>query len=816
MEEQVSSLVLDIRRTLRGLGRRPLYLLVTSGSLAIGMGSVTGVYAWLDNLVLRPLPLVPGIDRLVALNAAQSDGSTSGAPRISYPAFEEWQQGAGRIGDMAVAAPVRLAARVDGLDLTTPAWGLLVSEHYFTVLGVHPARGRVLDAADHRGSRPVAVLSDHYWRRQLGAREDILGRQLWLNGLDVTVVGVMPSGFFGHDVGYAFDLWVPLSQQPMVLRNGNLLSDARAQWLSGIARLSPGISLAAANATLDRVARAASTARGERPPTSAAFIPLREWRAGSLFGPLLSTLFIVALLVLALAGANVAGLTLMRRAEAAREAGVLAAIGAGRKDLVRLCVLEGAVLTVLGSAGGLVTARAIGAALPRLIPPVPLPVEFALELNWRIGAALLGASLLTLGFTSVLPALRASRIDPLAAIRGPAGGPARQRGLRALVGVQVAIACLSLVAAGFFLASLFRARAVDPGFSRPQEVLLLGLDLNAAGVDRASGPQRLDEILAAVRTLPGVAGAAVATMVPLGAGGHRYAPTTVAEYTPGPTEDTQHEHSEVSPGYFETMGIRIVRGRGFESRDRAGGEPVIVVNEAFAHRFWPGVDALGHRVDQGNGFATVIGVARDGRYDNLSDRPRPIVFWPVTQWYRPAVTLHIRSAGTAPRSLLEPVRRAVAAVAPDLRLDDARTLAEHGEVSTFVPRVGSAALGLFGVLALGLASSGVYAVVAFTARRERKATAIRLAIGATSGRVIRRSLAAALRLTLLGAAAGLAGGYWLVIRLADRLQGTSPGEPLPYLGALTLVVLATSAAGFWPGRRASRQSVMAVIREEGQ
>lgn len=385
--------------------------------------------------------------------------------------------------------------------------------------------------------------------------------------------------------------------------------------------------------------------------------------------------------------------------------------------------MESGLLTAAGAIAGLGFALSFRGLLPALIPPTPQPVQFALSLNWRIATLALAGAVVTLGLAGLVPAVRASRLNPAVVIRSTAPIPGSRRTLiqRGLVVLRIAVASMALVAPLFFLISLRGGARVDPGFANPEAVLLLGVDFNAAGLDQPHGLETIDRLLLGIGAQAGVQAAAAATMVPLGAGGHRFAPTKVEGYDPPATEDLNLEQSQVTPGYFELMGIAVVRGRRFSARAREASGLVAVVNQAFANRYWPGQEPLGHR-----------------------------------------------------------------------------TLAEHASVSTYPSRLGSVALGGFGLLALGLAMVGLYAVVSSTTGQERRDTAIRMSLGATAGRVGGRMVGRAVQLAMVGSAAGLAGGFALVTAIADRLIGIHPSDPVVYVVAAAACLTAMAGAAYWP------------------
>ena len=815
MDLSMSSLQLDLRHALRSLRKRPVFAFVTIASIASAVGATTAVYNWLDNLVLRPLPLVPNVESLYALNGAAADGSTSGAPRIAFPHFREWRSQVRGIAGMAAASPLRLALRVDAVAHAQPVWGVLVTGEYFDVLQVMPTIGRTLRRADEDGALPVAVVSDRFWREQLAADPAVLTRSLTVNGAGVSIIGVMPPGFLGHDVGYGFDVWLPISLQLLVMTSGNLLTDRATRWLSGIARLAPGASLQETRSALDATAQRVSASLGERPLTGAALIPLREWRAGSIFAPLLSILLPITSLLLLLAAANVAGLNLLQAVSNQRDTGLRLALGGTARDVMRTFLTQSVLVIILGGTLGVLLARWLRGILIAMVPPTPQPVAFVLAFNWRIAAAAFVGTALALFLAGVIPAWRAAHASPLDVLRAGSAGFWTRRNLlqRVLVVLQVSIASVALVAATFFFKSLTATKQLDVGFSQPERLLLLGVDFNLAQLSAERGAVALREIADRLAAQPGVRSVSAATMVPLGAGGHRFAPTVVDGYVPQPAEDMALETSQVADGYFATMGIPIVNGREIRAEDRVGSAAVVVVNETFVRRYWPNQDPIGRRVDQGRGWASVVGVARDGRYDNIAEPSTPMIYWPLAQWYRPAVTLHVRTDAD-PKPMIESLRRVIQGINSAIPVVDPRTLAEHMQVSVFAQRIGSRALGVFGTMALMLALIGLYATIAFAVRREHRATAIRLCLGATSTRVARRVLSGALCLTGCGLVIGLAGGYVVTVQISDRLPGVRPSDVTAYATVALVALIGATLAALLPASRAARQEPMEVMRSE--
>ena len=805
----------DIRSATRFLLRNPGFALAVVLALAIGVGANTLVVSWLDSLVLNPLPAVHDYSRVVAVNATDADGSSGAAPRISYLDFQAWREGQRSFAGLAGYGGTRLALRRGETDHAQAAWGLLVTGDYFALLGVRAALGRPLGLADEHAAAPVVAVSHAFWRRELGADSGVIGRVLLLNRVGVTIVGVMPADFTGHEVALTFDLYLPATLHQSLNGGPDVTRDRRVRWLSAVGRLKPGVSVAAARADLDGVARRTGAAGGDRPVTGATALPMREWRAGGVLFPILVTLLVVSVIVLLLCCVSVATLVLVRVLGRSQEFGVRMALGGGRWRVARLVLIEVVILALVGGAAGVALAFALKPLIAAFVPPTPQPVSLEPRLRLEVMALAMTVAGLSALAAGLGPALRGGTRDLAGALRAGGRGVIGSRGrlLEALVGIQMLFAVLSLTSAAFFLKGLDSARRVDVGFRDPQGVLLYGVNLNAARLTGAEAVAAMDRALENIAALPGVTGAGLATMVPLGFGGHRFAPAHVQGYTPGADEDLSVEVVSVAGNYFELMRIPVLAGRALGPRDRSDTEATLVVNAAFARRFLAGGDGLGRVVNVGSGPATVVGIVPDGRYDELNDPPKPLVYRPWSQEYRGSVTLHVRTAG-APRAAAQSVRDAIRSVHSDLVPTDLRTLSEHMEASTFVARLGASVLGVLGSLALAVAAVGLFGVVAFSVRQRSRELSIRVLLGASPWGVqalfVRRSAILAGTAALAGSAitAGLAP------LAAGQLGGANVRDPSLYLGVIALVVMIAVVAAFVPARRAvSAGAAAALVRD---
>ncbi|MCI0389783.1 MAG: ABC transporter permease [Acidobacteria bacterium] len=809
----MGTLLQDLRVTLRGLKKSRAFSFIVVLSIALAIGANTTIFTWMESLILNPYPLVADADRLVALNTTNPAGGGGGAPPISWPEYLDWREKATSFEGMVVFRPARFNLRNRDQQIGEPVWGQMVSGNYFDVLKVPTALGRAFLPTEEKNATPVAVISHNLWQRRFAGDQAIIGRRMMLNNAEITIVGVTAPRFAGTVVGLGFDLWIPAPLQPLVNSEPNRLLNRGDRWLQGFARLKPGVTLAQARTEMEMLARQISAANGEVPPVGAAVRLMREQFLGSVLFALFSALLVITGLVLLTACANVANLLLARAVSRQKEIGIKLALGAGRWRLVRQLLTESLSLAALGGIAGLLLAHWSSGLLKVFIPAVPQPVALEVGLNLRVVGFALLLTLLTALIFGLVPALRATRPDLVSVLKNESYGfsSGRSKLRSVLVITQVAFSLISLVCAGLFLRSLQRAQAMDLGFSDPGKVLLVSTDLNLTGLDEANGLAVTDRLLERVRVLPGVSRAAFSTMVPLGFGGHSFSGTTIEGYTPGPNERISTERIIISPDYFETMGIPLVEGRSITAVDRREGLRVAVVNEAFVRRYWPGQNPIGKRLDQGPGWATVVGVAKDSKYNNLGETPHPVVYSTLSQRYASAITLYLRTVNE-PKILTEVVRREFAAANASLPFLDPRTLAEHISASRFVQFIGASMLSGFGALALLLSAVGIYGLLSWIVTQRQRELAIRMALGATTGNVLRVVLGQGLRLTLIGLiiGAGIAFGAGQLLR--SQLLDLSPSDPLTFVITIVLLAGVAMLACYIPAWRATKVDPIIALR----
>jgi putative ABC transport system permease protein len=809
----MASLLQDLRYGLRALRQNPGITAVAVVSLALAIGANTTVFTWMDRFVLQPLPGVAGAAQMVHVNTRAPGGDEWS---VSIPVFKDWRAGC---TTMELAARTFTQLGLKNGEQTDRVFASGVSDNFFQVLRVRPFLGRYFQAGEDDAQAPLVVLGYSFWVRHFRADSSIIGRTLVLNGHGLTVIGVAPPRFGGADVGLNFDLYYPMQIRHVL--TGSLDPRARRGWqfLDVVGRLRPGVTFVQAQTELQAVAVRASVAAGSDADRGGAVLSRYSDReAGQFLKPVFTALLGITGVILLIACANVANLLLARAAARRREIAVRLAMGATRGRLVRQLLTESLVLGLVAGIAGLLIAFWGRDLLAGFVPPAAAPINIDFQVNAAVLGFALGVSLVTAALFGLMPALQASSPALVPALKDEIGsGPAHHGRLQsALVVTQVALSLVSLVCAGLFARSLQQARRVDVGFTTPEQVLLIDSDLSPGGffaADSLAIPM-LNRLLENVRAVPGVAAASIGDQVPLGFGGGGSSSAVVEGYTPRPDENMSIDLQTVGDDYFRAMGIPIVAGRPIEARDLAPGAPrVIVVNQAFARRFWPGLDPIGRRVNQGRDWSTVIGVARDGKYRQLNEVPHAFTFFPYTQDRPRSFTVHVRATGD-PKALTAPLRRAFAAASGDLPFLDVRTMAEHMQAAMFAQKLGAYMLAGFGALALLLSSIGIYGVMAYAVSRRTREIGVRVALGAARRDVIGMVVGRAMRIAglglLIGAGAALGAGQLL----RSQLLGISPRDPAVYAVIALLLGTVAFVASWLPARRAAAVDPLVALRYE--
>ncbi|MEM7353206.1 MAG: ABC transporter permease [Acidobacteriota bacterium] len=814
----MDELARDLRQAVRLLSRKPVLSGLAVLSFALGIGVNSSIFTLVNAVLLREPPVVDA-GRVVEIYTSDAEGFRYAT--TSYPDYLDLRREA-TVFSQLEATSATFVSYDDG-ERTELLFGEEVSHGFFDFLGLPMTLGRGLAVPEETpGANPLVVLGERFWRERFAADREVLGRSLKLNGVDCTVVGVAPAAYRASQSGLVADVWLPvtmhdaLAERPSLDRRGS-----RSLFLKG--RLRDGIIVETAQAELDLLAARLGTAYPEtnegRSLTAVAArdVAINPGIDGKIFGAA-SLLLVIVGLVLLIACSNIANLLLARAAERRRETAVRLALGSSRGRLVRQLLAESLVLAVGGAALGLLFAHWTSRLIVSFNPPLPIPVALDLGVDLRVFGFTFALAVAAGILCGLAPALQASRADLVSAIKGEGStlvGSRRRVSLRSVLVVgQVALTTILLAGAGLFLRSLASAQAIDPGFSLQRGVALtVGLGFGNRYTE-AQGAAFFDQLRERAAALPGVRRAAWAEHLPLSFGFSRR-----GMEIEGRTAVTEEEQSEidtvrVGPGYFETLGIPLLRGRGFSDRDAATTSPVVVVNDAFAQRYWPGEDALGKRLRsrRDDPWAEVVGVVRTGRYRTLGEESLPFVYRSHQQDYSSMMTLVVAADGEA--ATLAALRAELQALDRQVPIFDQRLMSGHLDVALYPARLGAALLAAFGILGLALASVGLYGVVAYSVSRRTREVGIRMAIGAGARDVLSLVVREGMALVAVGLGLGLATALAAAHLLSSVLYGIAPHDPLTFAGVALVLGAAALIANLVPAQRATRVDPIVALRYE--
>jgi putative ABC transport system permease protein len=813
---RIERITQDLRYGWRQMLRRPGISVVAILTLGLGIGANVTMYSWLDGRLRGLLTGVDHPDRIVALNGTsrtRNDLSTS------YPDFQDYRQRRpDTVEDLIAFTLVPMNMRRSGDPVR--AFGEIVSGNYFDMLGVRAALGRTFrpDEVTVTGRDPVVVLSHNFWQRRFGSDPAIVGQTVTLNGRAFTIIGVTTEGFHGSEPYLNIDLWVPMSMQPAVMSGGDRLNSRGQHWLEVFVRLKPGVPLSRAEADLGLVARDLAAAYPDAPGSGVKLYEL--WRAPTMGGMAVTAVMGVQLgvagIVLLIACANVANLLLASAATRQRETAVRLTLGASRSRLVQQLLTESTLLAVAGGLAGVAFAYATKDVVRLFIPPAPLPIMVNSTLN---GAALIFAAVVTIATALIfglVPAWQGSTTSIVTSLKESATSITstrrRARLRQGLVIAQVALSLVLLVSAGLFLRTLLNAQSVDPGFAT-RRGLLAAIDLLPAGYDASRGRVFQQQLLSDLRGIPGVEAASFVDRVPLGFGGQSSIRISVDGYSPAPNEEMLVYWSRVGSDYLRTMGIRLVEGREFTDRDTDTRPDVVLVNETMARRYFGGRSPIGGRIRIAQRTLEVVGVAGDGKYTSITESPRAVMFAPGAQWYRPDVVLTLKTASD-PGAVVAALQAAVRHLDANIPLFDMRTIADHLEISVFVQRMVASLLGVFGMLAILLATVGLYGVIAAIAAQRTPEIGMRMALGARATDIVAMILKQASGMIGLGVVLGLIMAFAVTRLFKSLLVGVAATDAVSF-GATTVLLLAVGlAASYLPARRAASISPLTALRNE--
>jgi macrolide transport system ATP-binding/permease protein len=816
----------DLRYATRTLIRSPGFFAVAFLAIALGIGVNTTILGIVNTLLLRPLPIGHS-DQVVQLFT--SDTHFTGRNANSYLNFLDYQKQNTVFSGMAGYTFAAMGMTRGGE--TSNVLGQLVSGNYFDLLELRPflGRGFLPEEDTTPNGHPVAVLSYKFWKK-LGGDRNIIGNTIALNGRAFTVIGVAPPGFTGVDVGVAPEIWAPLAMHRWIRPSGDeWFQNRRALFLSVLARVKPGVSIAVAQAQMRTVAhqleQAYPNVNKER---SVVLVPAEKAKAQGIGGPgnenatqNISLLLVIAAgSILLIACANVANLLLARASTRQREMAIRLALGAGRGRIIRQLLTESLLLASIGGIGGIILAYWLGDVLISLLPATGVPLAFDPQPDFRVIIAAVLLALLSGVIFGLAPAWQTTRWDLTHALRerataAGAGGLNRWNLRNLLVIAQIAVSLLLLIGSALFLKSFHTAQQIDPGF-RSENLVIVSIDPALAGYDQKRGGQIASEIIEQIRRDPQVRTADLGQFVPLGFGGEGR--TIVAE---GRDENAESNRkianiSAVTPGYFETMRIAILRGRDFNEEDGSENAPkVAVISETMAKTFWPGEDAIGRRFRYYNrqGSFEVVGVARDVKAITLGETPVPMLYTPFRDLPDGGITIFIHTVG-APGPMLAEAHRVIRNIDNHISIPYEKTVAQHLAFALWPSWMGAVLLGSLGLLALVLASVGVYGVMAYSVSQRTRELGIRMALGAQSGQVLQLVLRQGMLLAGIGMVLGLLAAFGSTRLASTFLYGVNPSDPTVFIAVTSLLAAAAFAACYFPARRALNIDPVMALRFE--
>ena len=831
----------DLRFGLRQLSKSPLLVAVAVLSLALGIGGNTSVFTLIDAILMQSLP-VREPARLALFYDGISTGVYSGdsfpSDIFSYPSWEYFKGHHASFEGLCAFRQDNDPAvlHISGSENTPQerATVHLVSGNYFSVLGVGPAIGRVLrDADDSPGAAPVAIITYNYWRERFHSDDAVLGKHAVLNGTSFTIVGVAAPEFFGERVGRPPDFWLPLSFQPQILQRESWLEARDVFWLNFMGRLAPGATLRSAesDATVQLhqfYLEQAGTSPSDDARRKLARVHVRLKPGGSgisglrfVYSEPLHILMVIVAVVLLIACANVATLMLARASSRSQEFLARVALGASRSRLLRQMLTESMLLAGLGGIAGVALAWGWTKLLMALlhmnatvkVHPNPLLLGFTVAISLATGL-----------ISGIVPGIRLSRVAPRigTAVRPAEYGNSRAGGAAPLIVLQVALSLVLLVSSGLLAHSLFAIERQDMGFRR-DHILFVTTDPRLAGYQQGALFPLYQAINDQMNAIPGVVSASLARYTPL-SGTSSVSNFSMENYTPLPGTQMSLHSVEVGPGFFETLGIPVLAGRPIGVRDTPASPRVAVVNETFVARYLPNQNPIGRHIMLGSPFSApgveVVGVVKDSKYYDLRDQSLPMAFFSI--WQPTSHESHdfvyggdiiLRTAGDA-SSFAPEVRRVLGHINNQLAVLKTGTLDGQVEHSLEQQTMIASLTSIFGILALVLASIGIYGTVAFSVARRTTEIGIRMAIGAQRGSVLwmvlRDSVILITQGIIIGVPLALAATRWI----KSFLFGVQPADPFALAAGVSVILLLAVSAAYVPARRATTIDPMSALRNE--
>ena len=822
----LDDLARDLRHGFLLLRANPVFAGAAVLSLAFGIGANTAVFSFADALLLRPLP-VPRPDEVLTLGWTDSFRGSLVASYGDYVDVRDRSESFEGLVAFTNATAV-FATAPDSLPRLS--MGMLVSGNFFRVMGLEPQLGRDFRPEEDEvpGRDAVAILGHDFWAQQFGADRSILGRTVRLHGIEFTVIGVAPAGFTGLDQYARFEFYCPLMMWPRLQTDPGVepLEDRDFRSLTIKGRLKPGVTMAQAQTELSGIAadleRAYADTNRNRSTEVRTELQTRIAQAPPL-ARLIVMLTTLAAAVLFVACANVAGLVASRAPTRAREIALRLALGAGRLRLMRQLITESVLIAMIGGVLGLGGGYAGVTLFRQFRIPTDLPIAASFELDRRALMVSLVVALVSAVLFGLAPAIRSTRADLTAVMKATdAAGFGRRRrwGRGFLVGGQVAVSVVLLVVATFVYRGFQQRLGIGPGF-RTDHVLMMWFNPSLVKYSEAQAQQFFEQVAERARLLPGVQSATLASYVPMDGGVGRVSIVPEGFQFPVGTENAAVPSSVVDEHYFDTLGLPILKGRGFRATDVADAPRVAIVNEQLAQHYWPGQDPLGKRFrwnDSHGPWVEIVGLAKNSKYNTLTESSVDFAYFPYKQRPQPRMALMVQSIGD-PTSLVTPLREVVRSLDANQPIYNVRTLEENYQMRTVVIiHVVTGLIGAMGIMGLVLALVGLYGLVAYAASRRTKEIGIRMAMGASRSDVVLMVLRQGIVLAVVGLGVGLVASVGASRALTAVFPGGPGGnqrtDPLAFMLVAATVLTVTLLAAYFPARRASRGHPTEALRYE--